>query len=321
MSIDLSSATAIVKFMGLGIMCFNEKMKRCETLFIHDKNHKPVIKVYLMEDLGTTNMKKTDGKNTEPKLSYFYLPTSGITNDNEKNTLTIEISGVGNCEIDGYTKYNTANFDRRSLDSDLNDYGWVVNLERDNLLGDGEKKRKKNKDKTETSKFYISNGEFFTYKLVLPDSKQKNVKDPQLFHQRKLHVIQDEKSQTETIEHSEFGYVADYVGARINADFIKIKIKVGEEEHMHLLPKRKVPYLIQVDNALSGGGSVSDMDIYQGFWGINDPKQVDLLIESELSQEHVDRHIPFKGGIPIGTRRTCYLVESDANGIKEFIEE
>lgn len=318
---NLEKSTAIVKFMGLGIMCFNPKKKRCETLLIHNPKHIPMIKVFLKEELNGENAREVDGQMMERKLSHFYIPLFGMGDNKREEALTIEISGVGKSEIDGYRKYEAKKFDRQSLESDPHDYRWVVNLEQDNLIADGKKIRISNKSKEITGKsnLYIKNAEFFTYDLVKPDPNKSKSKEPQFFCRRKFVDSGNKKGATQAIEWSKYGYVANWVGARINAEFVKIKITAGSEESIHLLPKRKVPYLIEIENSTYDAGSESDMPIYQGFWKTKDQNQVDLLIKSELEKEHMDRGLTFDGGgIPIGTRRTCYLVASHAKSTEDF---
>jgi hypothetical protein len=170
---------------------------------------------------------------------------------------------------------------------------------------------------------FIQNAEFFTSELVMAyDAKSKSriQNQPILFYRTRKTF--DSILGKNDFEYKEYGLVADRLGARINADYIKIKIKVGNEEHSHLFPRRKNPYLIKIENATGDGGSKSDMPIYQKYWGVENPEEIDLMVRGELDDELKRVGKKFdnsKAGNPVGTRKTCYLVTSGEPSIESFI--
>lgn len=326
MPIDLSSATAVVSLTGLGIICFNENKKRSETLLIHDEMHQPSIIIYQKSDniADGHKPKKLLGYRYIPIITYNIVELKGRNRNLDMESLSIEINGVGNCTIDGYKKYESGKFNRKSLKSDLNDYRWLVNVEKDELLGSGKINRQpsnyKNSENVglENSKLFIQNAEFFTESLIVEDPN-KSTKE---FAKFMRVAIPNEKTD-KPIDHREYGYMADYIGAKIEANFVSVKIKIGEIVHTHLLPKTKTPYLIEIKNATSEDNSESDMPIYRSYWETKDSENIDLLNFDETTRLFEDHLQTFDlekfGGGPGGTRKTCNLVESDAPSIEEFL--
>src|SRR5678815_2234222 len=116
MSLNESSATALVRFTGLGIVCFNKDKQRGEIGAIRDNKHKLTIKLQrpvFQEGAGNDLLVYSD------IASYESLP---------QNDVQLEIKALANPAIEGFEIYQSGEFDR--LDSsDANDFRWIVNMQ------------------------------------------------------------------------------------------------------------------------------------------------------------------------------------------------
>jgi hypothetical protein len=113
MAINESSATALVRFTGLGIVCFNKDRKRGEIGAIRDNKHTLTVKIQkpvYQEGADSDIIVYQD------IATYQELPKDGVQ---------IEIKAAANPGIEGYEIYQSGDFDR--LDSaDVNDFRWVA---------------------------------------------------------------------------------------------------------------------------------------------------------------------------------------------------
>jgi hypothetical protein len=246
MSLNESSATALVRFTGLGIVCFNKQSQRGEIGAIRDDKHKLTIKLQQPAyQEGTDN----DVIVYQDIASYENLP---------KNDVYLEIEAVVNPAIEGFEIYQGEDFDR--LDSsDPNDFRWIVNMHRLHGAADLAPATKQNYP---LAKIYISNGLFYAHKL-----------DRNLFFERV------EKDATGTATHREiFGNVAETIGVKIEGDEVKVRIRIAEREETHLLKRvAGIPYRIEIRNVDPNAAAVySDMPDYYQYLSSQSGRQVDL---------------------------------------------
>lgn len=246
MSLNESSATTLVRFTGLGIVCFNKNKQRGEIGAIRDNKHKLSIKLQrptLQE--GTDN----DVIVYQDIASYENLPP---------NDVQVEIKALANPAIEGFEIYQSGDFDR--LDSsDPNDFRWIVNMHALHGATDLGPTTKQNHP---LAKIYIGNGIFYAHKL-----------DRNLFFERV------EKDASGTATHREvFGNVAETIGVKIEGDEVSFRIRIGEREETHSLKRVSgIPYRIEIRNVDPNAESVvSDMPDYYQYLSCPSGRQVDL---------------------------------------------
>ena len=192
MSVNESSATALVRFTGLGIICFNKEKQRGEIGVIRDHKHTLTIKIQtpvFQEGAGNDIVVYKD------VATYQDLP---------KDNVRIAIKAAGSAPIAGYEIYQSGDFDR--LDSpDVNDFRWIVNM---NALHGETVLSPTAVDNHPLTKMYIGNGLFYTHKL-----------DQNLFFEK---IEKDAKgiAQRET-----FGHVAETIGVKIEGEDLWIGLK------------------------------------------------------------------------------------------------
>src|SRR6185503_17047659 len=115
MSVNESSATALVRFTGLGIVCFNKDRQRGEIGLIRDNKHELSIKIQ------RPVFQEGDGNDVvvyQDIATYQSLPKEGVK---------IEIKAEGQPAIAGFEIYQSGDFDRLDA-ADPNDFRWVVNM-------------------------------------------------------------------------------------------------------------------------------------------------------------------------------------------------
>lgn len=240
-----STATALVRFTGLGIICFNAAEQRGEIGVIRDTKHKLNIRLQqpvFQDDTGNDTILYQDIAN------YSNLPL---------NDLKLVIEAVDNPSIPGFEIYQPGNFDR--LDSpDPNDFRWIVNMH--SLHGD---------DLAPTasegyplSRVYIRNGLFYAHKL-----------DQDLFFER----IEKDANGVATSREL-FGNVAETVGVKIEGAEVKFTITIGDQVETHLLKRvAGLPYRLEIRNVDPDAAAVySDMPDYYQYLSSPNGKQVEL---------------------------------------------
>jgi len=141
MSINQSSATALVRFTGLGIISFNQEQQRGEVAVIRDNKHTLSVKIQrpVFQDGADQDVVVY-----QDIATYQTLP---------KDDVSIDIKAIGNPAIEGYQIYRAGDFER--LDSpDPNDFRWIVNM---NTLHAGTPLVKSETDRDPLTRISVSN--------------------------------------------------------------------------------------------------------------------------------------------------------------------
>ncbi len=282
MSINESSATAIVSVRGLGIGCFNPEKKRRETALIHDGKHQLSVKILKPSFIDGTGEDCLSYVNVN---SYRNLPAKDVE---------ISIKGVGNPAIEGYEVYTAEKFDRLNTDeSDENDFRWLVNVT-GNEMHAGKLVKSSNRHSFPVTRLSIENGLFYTRSLNKEFIFEKVEKD----------------ADGNEVARSAFGNVAETVGTKIESDFVSFKIKVGDEEHTHLLPRNEgLPYKIEISNMnYDEDAEVSDMPTYYSFFADSEGKVFDLEPLESIAQ-----------GRAANQKEFCHPIEGDTDSFWEII--
>lgn len=246
MSIKESSATALIRFTGLGIICFNKDRGRGEIGVVRDEKHSLSIKIQRpVFQEGTGN----DVIAYEDVATYQQLP---------KEDVRIEIKTSGSAAVDGYEVYKPGDFDR--LDSpDPNDFRWIVNM--NSLHGDAPLVTT-TEDRYPLTKIYIANGLFYTQKL-----------DTNLFFES---VAKDASGETKARE--VFGNVGETIGVKIEAEEVSFTIRIGDREETHSLKRVEgLPFRIEIKNMdYSADAISSDMPDYYKYVASAAGDQIEL---------------------------------------------
>ena len=246
MSLNESSATALIRFTGLGIVCFNKEKQRGEIGAIRDNKHKLSIKLQrptFQEGAGNDVIVYQD------IVSYENLPS---------NDVQLEIKALSNPAIEGFEIYQSGGFDR--LDSsDANDFRWIVNMQALHGAADLGPTTKQNYP---LAKIYIGNGLFYAHKL-----------DRDLFFER----VEKDAGGTAT-NREVFGNVAETIGVKIEGDEVGFRIQIGAREETHSLKRvAGIPYRIEIRNVDPSADAVySDMPDYYQYLSSPNGRQVDL---------------------------------------------
>jgi hypothetical protein len=246
MAVHESSATALVRFTGLGIVCFNKDKERGEIAAIRDNKHTLTIKIQkpAYQD-GVDN----DVIVYQDIATYHKLPQDDVQ---------VEIKAVNAPAIEGYEIYQSGDFDR--LDSaDVNDFRWIVNMS--SLHGETAL-APAGQQKHPLAKIYIGNGLFYTHKL-----------DRNLFFEK---VEKDSSGAPRQRE--AFGNVAETIGVKIEGDEVKVTVRIGAREETHSLQRVDgLPYRIEIKNMDYGAGAIySDMPDYYRYLASPTGNQFDL---------------------------------------------
>ncbi|MEK6283016.1 MAG: hypothetical protein AABN95_21875 [Acidobacteriota bacterium] len=245
MSLNESSATALIRFTGLGIICFNKDRQRGEIAAIRDHKHTLTIKIQKPVFKEGSN----DNVVYEDIATYENLP---------KDDVQIEIKALSAPGIDGYEVYKPGNFNR--LDSpDLNDFRWIVNM---NALDDQTVLRPAGKPSYPLTKIYLGNGLFYTHKLNTNVFFEKVEKDPN---------GTDRKREV-------FGNVGETIGVKIEGDEVGFTIRGGGKEETHSLKRIDgLPFRIEIKNMdYSDNAVYSDMADYYGYLSPSNGTQFDF---------------------------------------------
>jgi hypothetical protein len=245
MSVKESSATALVRFTGLGIICFNEGRQRGEVAVVRDNKHLLSIRIQqpvFREGSG-------DAIVYQDIVTYENLP---------KEDVQIEIKSLGNPAVAGYEIYQSGEFDR--LDSpDPNDFRWIVNMSA--LHGDGVLGKSTERPHPLT-KISIANGLYYTHKL-----------DTNLFFER----VETNGAGVAT-RREVFGNVGETIGVAIEGDAVSFTIRIGGAEETQTLQRVEgLPFRIEIKNMDYNEDAVySDMADYYTYVTSPDGTQFDL---------------------------------------------
>lgn len=246
MSIIESTATALVRFTGLGIIVFNERKKRGEIAIIRDDKHELSIKVQ--------QPRFKDGVDKdiviyEDVVNYTKLPKEGVE---------IAITTKGNVVTKGYEIYKSAGEFNRLESDDTNDFRWIVQMDKlhDRIAA------AKSADRYPVSKLFIENGLFYVHKLDTSLFFEKIEKDP----------AGNEKSR------ATFGNVAETIGIKIEADEVNFAIKIGDKEESHSLARvAGLPFRFEISNMNHAeNAAISDMADYYKYMAAATGETVEL---------------------------------------------
>jgi hypothetical protein len=246
MSVKESSATALVRFTGLGIICFNRDRQRGEIAAVRDNKHLLSIKIQqpVFQDGAENDL-----------IAYRDIATY---QDLPREEVEIEIKAVGAPAIAGYEIYQSGDFDRLG-DADAQDFRWLVNM---NTLHGGAALSPGAERSYPIAKIYIGNGLFYTHKLA-----------------RHLFFEKLELDASGTATHREpFGNVGETIGVKIEGDEVNLIIRIGAEEKTHSLKRVEgLPFRIEIKNMdYSDDAVYSDMADYYKFVSSPTGKQFDF---------------------------------------------
>jgi hypothetical protein len=274
MSVKESSATALVRFTGLGIVCFNKARQRGEIGVIRDQKHELSIKIQrpVYQEGGADVISYQD------IATYQALP---------KNDVQIEIKAVGKPAIEGYETYQSGDFDRLNS-ADLNDFRWIVNM---NTLHGNAELTPGAEERHPLTKIYIQNGLFYAHKL-----------DTNLYFEK---VAQDRSGNA--TQREAFGNVAETIGVKIEAEEVSFTIRIDGKEETHTLKHVDgLPYKIQIMNMdYSADAVYSDMPDYYKYLSSAAGDRFDLtpIVEAGDGQS--------ADGSSINTKEFCHPIVVD----------
>ncbi len=246
MSLNESSATALIRFTGLGIVCFNKDKRRGEIAAIRDNKHQLTIRIQkpaYQEGIGNDKIDYQD------IATYEKLPNEGVQ---------LEIKASGPNALEGYEVYKPGNFDRLNS-PDVKDFRWIVNM---NDLHGATTLSPATAAPHHLAKFYIGNGLFYTHKL-----------DRNLFFEK---VEKDKRGNDKKRE--VFGNVGETIGAKLDGDEVNVTVRIGDREETHTLRRVEgLPFKIEIRNMDGSGAAVySDMADYYGYLSTHDSTRFDF---------------------------------------------
>ena len=232
MSIIENTATALVRFTGMGIMRFCQNTQRGEIVAVRDGKHTFTVRI---QQPVYKNGLERDVIVYEDLYVYENLA---------KDDVEIEITTNGKSNFEGFEVYRDANFDRLTSE-DVNDFNWVVNME--NLHGNN-LANATSLSAYPTSNIFIENGFFYTHKL-----------DTDLFFEK----IEKDANGAE-VSREPFGNVAETIGVKLEAEEVTFKITIdGTQETQTLVHNNGLPFRIEISNVDTSENAVySDMPDY-----------------------------------------------------------
>ena len=282
MSVKESSATALVRFTGLGIICFNSDRQRGEIAAIRDDKHTLSIKIQQpVYQEGSGN----DLILYEDIAAYQKLP---------KEDVQLEIKARGLTAIKGYEIYQSGDFDRLTS-ADVNDFRWIVDM---NTLHGDVALSPTAKGRHPLTKIYIGNGLFYTHKL-----------DTDLCFEKVETDASGKAKQREV-----FGNVAETIGVKLEGDEVDFTIRIGDREETQSLKRVDgIPFRIEIKNMDYNDNAVySDMADYYGYLSSPNGNCFDLVpIVEDAGGETVRVD-------SINLKQFCHPVASDLPSIDEL---
>jgi hypothetical protein len=250
-----SKATALIRFMGLGLVVFNKEKQRGEIGVIRDEKHNLSIKI---QEPRFVEGSEKDLILYEDVATYKDLQKEGVS---------IEISTKGNSGVNGYEIYQSEGEFNRLECEDLNDYRWLVNF---NEIHNESLGKSNNQEHFPLTKVSIENGLFYVHKL-----------DTDLYFEKL------EKNETgETLNREAFGNIAETIGVCIEADEVVFKITVGVTEQSYtIFRKSGLPSRILIENmSYDENAVVSDLPDYYKYFetGTRSHFELEPIIETEV---------------------------------------
>jgi hypothetical protein len=284
MAIQESTATALVRFTGLGILCFNKQQNRGEIAIIRDENHKLSIKIQ--------QPKYKDGIEKDIVIYEDIVP---VINDLQKTGIEIEIDANGASTTGGYQIYEAAGEFNRLESEDYNDIRWVVDM---NSLHNETLTASKSEDRFPITKLYLGGGLFYAHKLNTTLFFAKIEKD----------------ANGKELKREDFGYVGETIGVKLDGDEVTVKIKSKGEEVIHKLPKlHGLPYRIEISNMDYGEAAMmSDMPDYYKYL----TKPNDTFFELEPVNQDSEGRISSGGSV--NNKAFCHPTRLDIGSIDEL---
>jgi len=280
MPVQESSAVALVRFTGLGIICFNRDRKRGEIAAVRDNKHMLTVKIQrpIFQDGG-----ENDIVVYRDIATYQQLP-------NEK--VEIEIKAGSAPAIDGYEVYQSGEFDRLGA-ADPQDFRWLVDL---NGLHGGEALRPAEQRPYPITKIFVGNGLFYTHRLA------RNL----FFDKVELH------SNGDPPRREPFGNVGETIGVKIQGDEVNCAIRIGGEEQTHTLQRVDgLPFRIEIKNMdYSDNAVYSDMADYYKCLSSPTGKQFDFAPIVEDNDEST--------GGSVNQIEFCHPIFADLGSIDEL---
>lgn len=273
MSINESSATALVRFTGLGIICFNKDRQRGEIAAIRDDKHELSIKIQTPAFLAG------DGNDL---LQYQDV---AIYEGLAKENVQIEIKAAGESAVAGYEVYQSGEFDRLAS-TDVHDFRWIVSM---NSLHDNQALSVASETPHPITKIYIGNGLFYTHSL-----------DTEMFFEKVERSVAGQ-----AVTRADFGNVAETIGVTIPGEEVTVTIRIGKQEETHTLKRLEgLPFRIEIKNMdYSDNAVYSDMADYYRYLRPSG-SQFDLA-------PVVDDGGQTAAGHSINSKQFCHPVSSD----------
>lgn len=281
MPVKESSAALLVRFTGLGIVCFNEEQQRAEIAALRDDRH--LLSVILQRPVYQDGAEH-DLVTYQDVAVYRDLPKEGVR---------IEIKALAGAAVDGYEIYRCGNFDRLNA-ADVNDFGWIVKME---ALHDDAPLSPTGRSPYPLSKIYIENGFFYTHRLATD------------FFFEKVKAGAAGASQREA-----FGNVGETVGVKIEADEVSLRVGVGDRVESHTLKRVDgLPYRLKIMNMdYSEDAAYSDMADYYGYLSSPTGERFDLSPVLE------DDGGTAAGGGSINQKQFCHPITTDLPTIDQL---
>lgn len=280
MPVKESSATALVRFTGLGIICFNDERGRGEIAAVRDDKHtltvriqRPVFQDGVEQDIVVYR----------DVAAYENLP---------KDDVRIEIKARGGAAVEGYEIYQSGDFDRLNP-TDLNDFRWVVNMD---ALHDEAPLEPATRAPHPLTKIYIGNGLFYTHKL-----------DTDLFFE-KVETGADGAAAGREV----FGNVAETIGVKIEGDEVVFTLRVGDAEETHTLGRVEgLPFRVEIKNMdYSENAVYSDMPDYYGYLSSPTGRQFELTPVADEAEA--------AGGGSVNQKEFCHPVGTNLSSIDQL---
>lgn len=308
---QIKSAVAVVRFTGLGLVSLQEgKESALETLFIHAKNHKLDIKIWKSVSKESDFITKFGGKMYEPLKGFNFEDLVVPNLFGLHSQVSIKINGLmPDKNFRGLKKFGSKKFDRADKTADKNDIGWLINLEKEGLLGDDNPEPKANCNYPR-SLMTIENSLVFTETIA----KTKEKKSTDLTFHKVIEPDSRKSLSKEDLDVKSFGKIAEYVGAAVSGNAVEIEISFNNQNHYLLLSKTSDPYLIEISN--NAENMESDMDVYREFWEETTGNKYNLLTTEEIN----DLTNNSMGGDSVGVRRICALAAINQPSVKTFTE-
>jgi hypothetical protein len=282
MSVIESSATALVRFTGLGIICFNEERQRGEVAAIRDDKHSLSVKLQkpVYQDGGGNDLLVY-----QDIATYLALPKEGVQ---------IEIKAVGSPAVEGYEIYQSGEFDRLGS-ADVNDFRWIVSM---NALHGDAPLSPTAQGRHPLTKIYIGNGLFYTHRL-----------DTTLFFEKVEKDARGGETRREV-----FGNVGETIGVKIESEEVSFHIRTGDREETHALKRIEgLPFRIEIKNMdYSDNAVYSDMADYYSYMSSPTGEQCDLAPLSE------DDGGETAGGGSVNQEEFCHPIYMDLQSIDQL---